>query len=70
MTGDWHASCLIASFMDTILPSRFFDRLRKEHEPEKRLMAAVLEDAVQVYRDRATARTARDVISQDVVPGK
>ncbi|HXJ34035.1 MAG TPA: hypothetical protein VMS22_08330 [Candidatus Eisenbacteria bacterium] len=56
--------------MDTILPSRFFDRLRKEHEPEKRLMAAVLEDAVQVYRDRATARTARDVISQDVVPGK
>jgi hypothetical protein len=46
--------------MDTIFPSRFFDRLRKVHEPEKRLMVAILEDAVQVYRDRATARTARD----------
>jgi hypothetical protein len=46
--------------MDTIFPSRFFDRLRKVREPEKRLMAAILEDAVQVYRDHAAVRTKRD----------
>jgi hypothetical protein len=46
--------------MDTIFPSRFFDQLRKVREPEQRLMAAILEDAVRVYRDHATARTARD----------
>jgi hypothetical protein len=46
--------------MDTIFPSRFFDRLRNLRAPEKRLMAAILEDAVHVYRDHAAARTQRD----------
>lgn len=42
--------------MDTIFPSRFFDRLRKARSPEKRLMAAILEDAVEVYRKHGTTR--------------
>ena len=46
--------------MDTIFPSRFFDRLRKADETEKRLMAAILEDAVDVYRKSEAARTKRD----------
>jgi hypothetical protein len=34
---------------DTLLPSQFFDRVRRrsEHEGERRLMIAVLEDAVE-----------------------
>ncbi len=46
--------------MDTIFPSRLFERLRKSREPEKRLMAAILEDAVQVYRDHMSPRTKGD----------
>jgi hypothetical protein len=40
---------------DTLLPSQFFDRVRRrsEHEGERRLMIAVLEDAVDVYRKQA-----------------
>ena len=43
-----------------IFPSRFFDRLRKAREPERRLMAAILADAVDVYGDHEAARTRRD----------
>src|SRR5713101_2760189 len=46
---------------DTLLPSQFFDRVRRrvEHDGERRLMIAVLEDAVDVYRKQATAQEAR-----------
>ena len=46
---------------DTLLPSQFFDRVRRrtEHDGERRLMIAVLEDAVDVYRKQAGARDAR-----------
>ena len=60
MRAHWHAPCCNELDMDTIFPSRFFDRLRKVREPEKRLMAAILEDAVQVYGEHAAAPTKRD----------
>jgi len=46
---------------DTLLPSQFFDRVRRrsEHDGERRLMIAVLEDAVDVYRKQATAEDQR-----------
>src|SRR5438093_2241292 len=46
---------------DTLLPSQFFDRVRRrtEHDGERRLMIAVLEDAVDVYRKQAGSRDAR-----------
>jgi len=46
---------------DTLLPSQFFDRIRRrsEHDGERRLMIAVLEDAVDVYRKQAGNREAR-----------
>jgi hypothetical protein len=46
---------------DTLLPSQFFDRVRRrsEHDGERRLMIAVLEDAVDVYRKQAGAKDAR-----------
>jgi len=46
---------------DTLLPSQFFDRVRRrsEHDGERRLMIAVLEDAVDVYRKQAGARDGR-----------
>ena len=46
---------------DTLLPSQFFDRARRRREcdGERRLMIAVLEDAVDVYRKQADARDAR-----------
>jgi hypothetical protein len=46
---------------DTLLPSQFFDRVRRrtQHEGERRLMIAVLEDAVDVYRKQAAARDGR-----------
>jgi hypothetical protein len=42
---------------DTVLPSQYFDRARRraEHEGERRLMIAILEDAVDVYRKQAAA---------------
>lgn len=46
---------------DTLVPSQFFDRLRRntEHSSERRLMVAVLEDALDVYRKRCGARDRR-----------
>ena len=46
---------------DTLLPSQFFDRVRRrtEHDGERRLMIAVLEDAVDVYRKQAGAQEQR-----------
>ena len=46
---------------DTLLPSQFFDRLRRrsEYHGERRLMIAVLEDAVDVYRKQAGTRDVR-----------
>ena len=46
---------------DTLLPSQFFDRVRRrtEHDGERRLMIAVLEDAVDVFRKQAGARDPR-----------
>ena len=47
---------------DTLMPSQFFDRVRRrtEHEGERRLMIAVLEDAVSVYRKQAAVREGRN----------
>lgn len=46
---------------DTMLPSQYFDRVarRAEYDGERRLMIAVLEDAVDVYRKLAGARDVR-----------
>jgi hypothetical protein len=46
---------------DMLLPSQYFDRLRRrsEYDAERRLMIAVLEDAVDVYRKQAGAREHR-----------
>lgn len=46
---------------DTLLPSQFFDRVRRrgEHDGERRLMIAVLEDAIDVYRKQAGSRDPR-----------
>lgn len=45
---------------DTMLPSQYFDRLhrRSERTGEHRLMLAILEDAVDVYRKQAAAQDA------------
>jgi hypothetical protein len=42
---------------DTLLPSQYFDRLRSrtDCDGERRLMLAILEDAVDVYRKQAGA---------------
>src|SRR5437660_8082184 len=46
---------------DTLLPPQFFDRVRRrsEHDGERRLMIAVLEDAVDVYRKQLGSQEAR-----------
>jgi hypothetical protein len=46
---------------DTLLPSQYLDRTRRrtEHDGERRLMIAVLEDAVHVYRTQVTAQDVR-----------
>src|SRR5437879_2986841 len=46
---------------DTLLPSQYFDRVRRrgQYNGERRLMIAILEDAVDVYRKQAGARDAR-----------
>jgi len=43
---------------DTLLPSQYFDRIRRKAsaDGERRLMVAILEDAVDVYRKQAGAR--------------
>jgi hypothetical protein len=46
---------------DTLVPAQFFDRVRKcrQFDGERRLILAVLEDAVDVYRKYAGAREPR-----------
>src|SRR5213594_4039981 len=46
---------------DTLLPSQYFDRVRqrRQYDGERRLMIAVLEDAVDVYRKQAGAHDPR-----------
>ena len=46
---------------ETILPSQFFDRVQVDAslQPEKRLMLAVLEDAVGTFQKCVTASTRR-----------
>ena len=46
---------------DTLLPSQFFDRVRRrtELDGERRLMIAVLEDALDVYRKQLVAHDGR-----------
>jgi hypothetical protein len=46
---------------DTLLPSQYFGRLRRgaQLDGERRLMIAVLEDAVETYRKQAGARDGR-----------
>jgi hypothetical protein len=46
---------------ETVLPSQFFDRVQIDAslQPEKRLMLAVLEDAVGTFQKYATANTRR-----------
>lgn len=45
----------------TVLPAQYFDRLRRrtEFDGERRLMLAILEDAVDCYRKHAAARDHR-----------
>jgi hypothetical protein len=47
---------------DTMLPSQYFDRFhrRSQLDGERRLMLAVLEDAVDMYRKHVAARDARN----------
>jgi hypothetical protein len=46
---------------DTLMPSQYFDRMRRrtEYDGERRLMIAVLEDAVDVYRKQHGAEDPR-----------
>lgn len=46
---------------DTLLSSQYFDSLRRKTllEPEKRLMLALLEDAIHCFQDNLSAQTAR-----------
>jgi len=46
---------------DTLLPSQYFDRVRRQRQfdGERRLMIAVLEDAIDVYRKQVAARDPR-----------
>jgi hypothetical protein len=47
---------------DTLLPTQYFDRMRRrrtEYDGERRLMIAVLEDAVDVYRKQHGAQDPR-----------
>ena len=46
---------------DTLMPSQYFDRLRRrtEYEGERRLLIAVMEDAIDVYRKQVAARDVR-----------
>ena len=48
---------------DTLLPVQYFDRLRRrtEYNGERRLLLAVLEDAVDVYRKHGGSPDARSM---------
>jgi len=58
-TGDERMAGLFQP--DTLLPTQFFDRVRRrsEHDGERRLMIAILEDAVDVYRKQVGATDER-----------
>ncbi len=46
---------------DTLLPSQYFSALRRKgaHEPERRLVVAVLQDAVDCFQKHLAARDRR-----------
>ena len=46
---------------DTLLSAQYFDNLRRKTllEPEKRLMLALLEDAIHCFQDNMSAQTVR-----------
>jgi hypothetical protein len=46
---------------DTLLPAQYFDTFRRKSqlEPEKRLMLAVLEDAIACFQKHVTARDGK-----------
>jgi len=46
---------------DTVLSEQYFENLRRKtyFEPEKRLMLAILEDAIRCYQDNLHARTSK-----------
>ncbi|MCS6926593.1 MAG: hypothetical protein NZ578_11900 [Candidatus Binatia bacterium] len=46
---------------DLIVPSQFFDRIKPEHssQPEKRLMLAVMEDAIATFQKSVAGETRR-----------
>ncbi|MBI2996840.1 MAG: hypothetical protein HYY46_00060 [Deltaproteobacteria bacterium] len=46
---------------DTLVSAQYFQNLRRSTvlEPEKRLMLAVLEDAIQCFQDNVSARSGR-----------
>jgi hypothetical protein len=54
-----HASATLEA--DLIVPSQFFDRIKAEHssQPEKRLMLAVMEDAVATFQKSVAGATRR-----------
>src|SRR5215813_7655838 len=47
---------------DTLLPAQYFGNLRRKTllEPEKRLMLAILEDAINCYQDNLLAKRGRE----------
>jgi len=47
---------------DTLLSAQYFDTLRRKTplEPEKRLMLAVLDDAINCYRDNLLSQRAKN----------
>jgi hypothetical protein len=46
---------------DSLLPSQFFEPLRRKTlwEPEKRLMLAILEDAIKCFRHNLSAQSGK-----------
>ena len=46
---------------DTLLSAQYFDKLRRKTvlEPEKRLMLALLDDAIRCFKDNLSAQTDR-----------
>lgn len=46
---------------DTLLSAQYFDNLRRKtyFEPEKRLMLAILQDAINCYRDRVQTQNPK-----------
>ena len=61
--SDYAGEDKIASLFqpDTVLSEQYFENLRRKtyFEPEKRLMLAVLEDAVRCFQDNLHARTSK-----------